>query len=89
MEQKHALRVHPAAKFKPPATFKGVTTALSKESEAASYNNTDFVVRTGLLPFEIACRTTPAGVHVIWGKINDVGYVRYFVLLVILFFINI
>ncbi|KAF5375300.1 hypothetical protein D9757_009666 [Collybiopsis confluens] len=65
----YGLRTHHAAKYDPPFTFNGVTTASTKEMEAASYRSDELVVDSLTAYAEVTQRKP---VHVIWGTINDV-----------------
>ncbi|KAJ3833484.1 alpha/beta-hydrolase [Lentinula raphanica] len=66
----HGLRQHSAAKYNPPFQFKGVTTALTKEQEAATYRSEE-LVSDALEAYTAASRKMP--IHLIWGKDNDVA----------------
>ncbi|KAK1218844.1 hypothetical protein PQX77_018460 [Marasmius sp. AFHP31] len=65
----YGLRTHPAAKYAPPFSFNGVTTASTKALEAASFRSDELVV-DALQAYSEATKEKP--VHVIWGTINDV-----------------
>ncbi|KAF5319886.1 hypothetical protein D9758_017851 [Tetrapyrgos nigripes] len=67
---KYALRIHPAASFPPPFNFNGLTTALTKEQEAASYRSDD-LLDLGLEAYSITTREIP--VHVVWATMSEVA----------------
>ncbi|KAH7879247.1 uncharacterized protein C8R40DRAFT_1066357 [Lentinula edodes] len=67
---KYGLREHRAAKYKQPFQFKGVTTALTKEQEAATYRSDELVV-DALEAYSAATRKMP--VYLIWGTENNVA----------------
>ncbi|KAG7095594.1 hypothetical protein E1B28_006324 [Marasmius oreades] len=65
----YGLRTHPAAKYDPPFSFNGVTTASTKALEAASFRSDELVVDSLQAYTET---TRERAVHIIWGTINDV-----------------
>ncbi|KAJ3928375.1 MAG: alpha/beta-hydrolase [Lentinula lateritia] len=67
---RYGLREHRAAKYKQPFQFKGVTTALTKEQEAATYRSDELVV-DALEAYSAATRKMP--VYLIWGTENNVA----------------
>ncbi|KAF9472069.1 alpha/beta-hydrolase [Pholiota conissans] len=67
---KYGLRTHSAAKYKAPFAFAGVTTCASKAQEAACYRSEHLVV-DAMNAYTL--RTQELPVHIIFGKIHDVG----------------
>ncbi|KAJ3804623.1 alpha/beta-hydrolase [Lentinula aff. lateritia] len=67
---RHGLRPHSASRYIPPFQFNGVTTALTKEQEAATYRSDELVV-DALEAYSILTRNMP--VHLIWGRNNNVA----------------
>ncbi|KAJ7461827.1 Alpha/beta hydrolase fold-1 [Mycena galericulata] len=66
----HGLIDHPAAKHKPPFTFPGVITALSKEHHALSFRSDD-LVKDGITSYAAVTQKIP--VHVVWGSIHELA----------------
>ncbi|KAL0061035.1 hypothetical protein AAF712_012156 [Marasmius tenuissimus] len=64
----YGLRAHPDAKYAPPFSFTGVTTASTNVPEAASFRSDELAV-DALQAYSEATREKP--VHVVWGTISD------------------
>ncbi|KAJ7149051.1 alpha/beta-hydrolase [Mycena crocata] len=64
----HGLIDHPAARHKPPFTFPGVVTALSRDHHARSFMSEDIGLQ-GLDAYTALTRKIP--VHIVWGSVDE------------------